>query len=159
MPALPPPPLSPFCTLEVELGPPLDLGHGRTGRRRVVPVVGGTVTGKVTGTILGVGADWQTVGPDDVAAMDARYTFRTDDGALVEVVDQGFRYGPPDVMARLASGEPTPPEAYSMLSTTRLESGHPDWTWLNRLVLVTSGARRAGIVQLDLWTVERGVPA
>ncbi|GIG39259.1 DUF3237 domain-containing protein [Cellulomonas phragmiteti] len=152
--ALPPPTVQPFCTLEVELSPVLDLGLGRTGQRRIIPIVGGTVTGRVSGTILDLGADWQTVLHDDVAELDARYAFRTPDGALVEVVNRGYRYGPPDVMARLASGAPTPPEAYSMRSTARLESGHPDYRWLNRMVFVGTGARHASTVQIDLYSVE-----
>ena len=152
--ALTPPQLRPFCTLTVELAPVLDVGAARLGTRRVVPIAGGRVTGRISGTILDVGADWQTVDDDGVAEMDARYAFRTDDGALVEILNQGFRYGPPDVMTQLASGAPTPPDAYSMLSTARLESGHPDYRWVNRLVLVGTGARHGSTVQVDLYTLE-----
>ncbi|MBO9556272.1 DUF3237 domain-containing protein [Cellulomonas sp.] len=156
---LPPPTLRPFCTLEVELAPVLDLGLGRFTQRRIVPIVGGRVTGQVSGTILGVGADWQSVAHDDVAELDARYAFRTPEGALIEIVNQGYRHGPPDVMAQLASGVPTPPESYSMLTTARLESGHPDYRWLNRMVFVGTGARDASSVQVDLYSVGRGAGA
>lgn len=151
--ALQPPRVEPFCTLEVELAPIMDLGLGRFGQRRIIPIVGGRVTGKVSGTILDLGADWQTVMHDGVAELDARYAFRTDDGALVEVVNRGYRHGPPEVMAQLASGAPTPPESYSMRSTARLESGHPDYRWLNRMVFVGTGARDASSVQIDLYSV------
>ncbi len=152
--ALTPPQLRPFCTLEVELAPLLDVGPGHGGERRIVPIAGGRVSGRISGTILDVGADWLTVHGDGVAEMDARYAFRTDDGALVEIVNQGFRYGPADVMAQLASGVPTAPDAYSMLSTARLQSGHPDYRWLNRLVLVGTGARHGSTVQVDLYTLD-----
>src|SRR5690606_13463183 len=100
---------------------------------------GGRVTGRVEGSILDGGADWLTVTDEGVAEMDARYVIETHDGALVEIVNQGARFGPAEVMARLAAGEPTDPALYSMLSTARLESGHPDYRWLNRLVLVGTG--------------------
>lgn len=151
---LQPPTIVPFCTLEVELAPLLDVGLGRFGRRRVIPIRGGRVTGRLEGTILDVGADWQSVTHDDVAELDARYLVRTDDGALVEVVNRGFRFGPPEVMARLAAGEPIPPEQYSMRSTALLESGHPDYQWLNRMVFVGTGARAASTVQVELFSVE-----
>lgn len=151
---LQPPTLVPFCTLRVELAPPRDVGPVRSGHRRVVPIVGGRVTGRIEGSILDAGADWLTVTDEGVAEMDARYLIKTDDGALVEIVNQGARFGPPKVMARLAAGEPVDPGEYSMLSTARLESGHPDYRWLNRLVLVGTGARDAGEVQVDLYTVE-----
>lgn len=153
MPALQPPNVQPFCTLEVELAPIMDLGLGRFAQRRIIPIVGGRVTGRVSGTILDVGADWQTVAHDGVAELDARYAFETPDGAIVEVRNTGFRYGPPDVMARLAAGEPTPPGSYFMRSTARLESGHPDYRWLNRMVFVGTGARDANAVQVDLYSV------
>lgn len=151
--ALQPPDVQPFCTLQVDLAPIMDLGPGRAGQRRIIPIVGGRVTGRLSGTILDVGADWQTVTADGVAELDARYAFRTDDGALVEIVNKGYRYGPPDVMEQLASGVPTPPESYSMRSTARLESGHPDYRWLNRMVFVGTGARDANAVQIDLYSV------
>ncbi len=153
---LAPPSLVPFCTLRVELAPVRDVGPVRTGHRRVVPIVGGRVTGRIEGTILDGGADWLTVTSEGVAEMDARYLIETHDGALVEIVNQGARFGPPEVMTRLAAGERVDPTQYSMLSTARLESGHPDYTWLNRLVLVGTGARDAGEVQVDLFTVEQG---
>ena len=151
--ALPPPTVSPFCTLQVDLAPVMDLGLGRYGQRRIIPIVGGRVTGQVSGTILNLGADWQSVAHDDVAELDARYVFETPDGALVEIVNTGYRYGPPEVMQRLASGVPTPPESYYMRSTARLESGHPDYRWLNRMVFVGTGARDASSVQIDLYSV------
>ncbi|MBF0688663.1 MAG: DUF3237 domain-containing protein [Cellulomonas sp.] len=151
--ALQPPQVEPFCTLEVELAPIMDLGLGRFGQRRIIPIVGGRVTGKVSGTILHLGADWQSVTHDDVAELHARYAFETPDGAIVEIINQGYRHGPPDVMRQLASGAPTPPESYYMRSTARLESGHPDYRWLNRMVFVGTGARDASSVQIDLYSV------
>jgi len=151
--ALPPPTVEPFCTLRVELAPIMDLGLGRFAQRRIVPIVGGQVTGRITGTILGVGADWQSVTHDGVAELHARYAFETPEGALVEVVNTGYRHGPPEVMRRLAAGEPTPPASYSMRSTARLESGHPDYRWLNRMVFVGTGARDVSTVQVDLYSV------
>ncbi len=153
MPALTPPTLEHFCTLEVELAPIMDLGEGRFAQRRIVPITGGRVTGRVSGTVLPVGSDWQTVSADGLAEIDARYAFRTADGAVVEIVNQGLRHGPPDVMRQLASGIPTPAQAYYMRSSARLESGHPDYRWLNRLVFVGTGARAADSVQIDLYSV------
>jgi hypothetical protein len=146
--------LAKFCTLEVELGPVLDLGLGRAGQRRTIPIVGGRVSGRIEGRILPGGADWQTIGHDGVASLDARYTFETPDGALVEIVNQGFRHGPEEVMKRLAAGEPVAPEAYYMRSVARLESGHPTYQWVNRLMFVGTGARNRSSVQIELYDVQ-----
>ena len=54
--------LAHLCDLTVELAAPIELGSGPRGRRRIIPIVGGTVTGeRLRGRILNLGADWQTV--------------------------------------------------------------------------------------------------
>jgi hypothetical protein len=151
---LQPPVVRPFCTLEVELGPMMNMGMGRFGQRRIIPIIGGKVTGRVSGRILNLGADWQTVAHDAVADLDARYVFETAEGALIEIINKGYRHGPPEVIKRLGAGEPVAPGEYSMRSTARLESGHPDYQWLNCMVFVGTGARNASSVQIDLYSVE-----
>lgn len=84
------PVLRPFCTLEVEAGPVRNSGMGRLGQRRIIPITGGRVSGpRLSGRILPGGADWMTVSHDGVSLMDARYALETEDGAVIEIVDQG----------------------------------------------------------------------
>ena len=76
------PKLRHLCDLFVELGAPLEIGDTPGGRRRIIPIVGGTVTGdRLSGTILNLGADWQTVFGDGSAELDTRYVLETGDGA------------------------------------------------------------------------------
>lgn len=153
--ALNAPVLRPFCTLSVEAGSMRPMGMGRLGQRRIVTIAGGLVSGpRLNGRILPGGADWLTVNHDGVAILDARYALQTDDGAIVEVIDQGFRHGLEAVMKRLVSGETVPPEAYYMRSNIRLESGHPDYAFVNRLVFVGTGAKTPAGVQIDIYSVE-----
>jgi len=152
---LPQPELRPFCTLEVEVGAPLDVGEGRFGLRRIVPIVGGRVSGpKISGTILSGGADWQTVAEDGLAELNARYAFETDDGAIVEIINYGFRHAPEEVANRLAAGESSPPDSYYMRSMATLETGHPDYAWVNKMMFVGTGGKQGNTVQIDLFTVE-----
>jgi len=59
---LPTPKLRHVADFEVELSPITEMGQGRGGRRRIIPIVGGRITGPCfTGEILNVGADWQTI--------------------------------------------------------------------------------------------------
>ena len=62
-----------LCRLDVHLGPIKEMGQGRAGQRRIIPIIGGTVSGKITGKILNLGADWQTVFEDGGAELDTRY--------------------------------------------------------------------------------------
>ena len=70
-----------FCRLEVDLAPIRELGSGRAGKRRIIPIIGGRASGPyVTGRILNLGADWQTVFADGVAELDTRYAIETEAG-------------------------------------------------------------------------------
>ncbi len=144
-----------FCTLEVEVGTVRHLGMGRLGQRRIIPITGGRVSGpRLNGRILPGGGDWMTVSHDGVALMDARYAFETDDGAVIEMIDQGFRHGPEDVMRRLVAGEPVAPGDYYMRSSIRLETGHKDYVFINRMVFVGTGAKTATGVQVNIYSVQ-----
>src|SRR5690349_5200932 len=90
-----------FCRATVELAAPLEVGTTPLGARRVIPIIGGHFAGEgFSGEILPGGADWQLVRQDGVALLDARYTLRTTDGALVYVSNRGLRHGPREVLAR-----------------------------------------------------------
>lgn len=40
---------------------------------------------------------------DGLAELDTRYAMETDDGALIEIVNYGYRHGPAEVIERLAA--------------------------------------------------------
>ena len=77
---LPEPRLTKIFRLEASLGETLDVGNVAQGRRRIVPLTGGTFAGPdLNGTLLpGASADWQIVLPDGTALGDIRYTLQTD---------------------------------------------------------------------------------
>ena len=149
------PHLRPVCTLKVELGPIIEMGQGRAGKRRIIPIIGGTVEGpELSGTILNVGADWQTIFADGSADLDTRYAFETHDGAVIEVVNLGFRHGPPEVLERLAKGEEVSPDNYYMRTSARFETGDPRYQWVNKSIFVGTGMRKASAVEVAMFAVE-----
>ncbi len=155
MPALPTPTLTHVCDLEVALDPIREMGPGRAGQRRIIPIVGGKATGpRIEGRILNLGADWQTIFADGLAELDTRYAIETDDGATVEIVNFGYRHGPAEVIAAVGRGEEVDPSAYYMRTHARLESGHPDYAWVNRTLFVGTGARKAQAVVISLYAVD-----
>src|SRR5215813_6823111 len=88
--------------IEAHLAPTRDLGVTPHGRRRIVPIVGGTVRGRrLEAEILPGGADWQRVRGDGVVELVARYSIRTADGIEITVTNRGLRRAPPDVMERM----------------------------------------------------------
>jgi muconolactone delta-isomerase len=146
---LPLPRLTPVFRLEATLGDPLDLGETVRGRRRIVPLTGGTFTGpELNGTLLpGASADWQIVRLDGTALGDIRYTLRTDGGDLLYVQSRGVRHGSADVLARLGLGEDVDAREYTFRVATQIETAAAALDWLNRGVFVAvAGRQPAGVI-------------
>jgi hypothetical protein len=138
----------------VEIAAPLSVGLTPRGERRIIPITGGRFVGEmIAGDVLPGGADWQLVRPDGTALLEARYTLRTQDGALVYVRNRGVRSGPPDVLARLAHGEAVDPASYYFRTRPEFETGAPQYAWLNDLLAVCSAVRAANAVTLDFYAV------
>ena len=130
-------------TAMVDVGAPLDLGPTAAGRRRIVPILGGTVEGsRLTASILPGGADWQIIRADGTAEVVARYTLRAEDGTLISVVNKGLRRGPPEVLARLAAGEQVDPSLYYFRTSPVFEVGTGPHGWLADNIFVATGERR-----------------
>lgn len=148
------PELEHVCDFTVDLSRPIDVGAVSAGQRRIIPIVGGQAQGpKINGAIQNLGADWATVHEEGVTKLDARYLIETPEGAQIEVVSQGMRHGPEDVMARVAQGEPVDPTEYYMRTFVRLESGHPDYAWVNSALFLAAGGRFSNQVILSIYQI------
>jgi muconolactone delta-isomerase len=152
---LPAPQLTLVYRLEAALGQPLDLGETARGRRRIVPLTGGTFTGPdMSGALLpGGSADWQIIQGDGTALADLRYTLQTDQGALLYVQATGVRHGTAEVLARLGRGEDVDPSEYTFRTTIRIETATPELDWLNKGVFVSVGGRQPAGVTYETYLV------
>lgn len=155
MQALPNPVLEPLFRAEITLAPIRDLGRTPLGHRRIIEITGGSFSGKrLSGRVLPGGADWQVIRPDTSAYLDTRYTLETEDGALIYVQNKGYRHGSPEVLARLAKGEPVDPASYYMRTAPWFETSAEKYAWINRTICIGVGARLAAGVCIDFYTVE-----
>jgi hypothetical protein len=149
-----PPELRFAFEMSVEVQAPLDLGETQAGHRRIVAIAGGVVSGpRLQGRLLALGADWQILGPDGTADLDARYTIQAGDGALIYVVNRGVRHGPADVLARLNRGEHVDPASYYFRSSAIFETSAPAHAWLTRAVVIGVGERYPDRVAMRFWEV------
>lgn len=140
---------------EITLSPAQDLGESPQGRRRIIPITGGKFSGeRLSGRVLPGGADWQVIRSDGVADLDARYTLETTDGALIYVRNKGYRHGPKEVLEQIAAGKDVDPSLYYMRATPWFETGDPRYAWVNGIVCVATGARRAAAVELEVFEVK-----
>jgi uncharacterized protein DUF3237 len=152
---LPEPRLATIYRLEATLGQPLDLGDTVQGRRRIVPLTGGTFTGpELNGKLLpGASADWQIVLSDGTALGDVRYTLQTNRGDLLYVQSRGVRHGSAEILARLARGEDVDADEYTFRLSTHIETAASDLDWLNKGVFISVGGRQAAGVIYETYLV------
>jgi hypothetical protein len=149
------PRLTRIFAADVSVGAPLDLGDVGKGGRRVVPITGGEFSGPdIRGTVVPGGADWQILRGDGVSELEARYTLRTDDGALIMVRNLALRHGPPEVIAALAAGRPVEPGSYYFRGATFFETSAQRYAWLAKSIVVCTGEREPAGVKLKFYKVE-----
>lgn len=140
--------------IHVDVAAPLELGEDSRGRRRFIPITGGHFSGPgLNGQVLPGGGDWQTLRPDGVAELEARYFLQTGEGDLIEVTNTGYRHASEDVMARLVNGEVVPAEAYYFQTTPRLHTTSTDLDWLNRTIFIGAAQRLPDDVIINVFAV------
>jgi hypothetical protein len=148
------PSLSHVCDLDVNVGPIRDLGAMPRGRRRFVPILSGSVEGpRLAGDVLPGGADWQVGRADGILELVARYAIRTRSGVEIAVTNRGLRRASPEVMARLARGEPVDPALVYFRTVPSFEAPAGAYDWLNRSLFLASAARLADRVRLSVFEV------
>jgi hypothetical protein len=131
-------------TLRVVVAPVQKIGAASLGVRGIAPIAGGTFEGpRLRGNVVPGGGDWTLLRSDGVLELDLRITLETDDGALIYMTSFGIRHGPPETLAALARGETVDPSSYYFRTVPRFETSAPRYAFLNRLVALASGDRRA----------------
>lgn len=148
------PTLEHVLDLEIEVEEPIEIGETGNGQRRIIPIVDGTVSGRVEGTIIPAGADYQLFRVDRPTELVAKYAFETDDGSRVYVENRGIRAASPETKERLRDGEPVDSEEVYFQSTPRFETADPDLEWLTERIFVAAGIRRPKGVKLAVYAVE-----
>ncbi|HET9120730.1 MAG TPA: DUF3237 domain-containing protein [Solirubrobacterales bacterium] len=141
-----------LMTLQVTVAAPQRIGPVPHGTRVTAPISDGRFEGpRLRGRVLPGGGDWTLLRGDGVLELDLRLTLETDDGALIHMTSFGLRHGPPEVIAALGRGERVDPSAYYFRTVPRFETGDGRYAFLNRLLAVSSGDRRA---EGPIYTIE-----
>lgn len=139
--------------VSVQLGPIEDHGVTRAGHRRVVPIIGGRVTGLFDAEILPGGADWQLLRADGGVDVYARYTARTLDGSNVLIESKGVRSGRPEVLEALLRGDAVAPEEYYFRTVLTLEASAVELAPLQNVLFIASAVRSADEVAYTAYRV------
>ena len=158
---LPAPTLEHAFDLTVFVDAPIEAGQtfglNSRGRRRIIPITGGTVSGQVNGAVMPGGADFQLVVSETSADLDARYLLRLDDtdwaGAHVFVQNRALRRGSAEDIAKLVRGEPVDPAAIYFRCAPTFEVSHPALAWMTDSLFIGTGARFPDRVEISVYRV------
>ena len=153
--AIPTPELAYVTTIQAHVAAISELGVMPLGRRRIIPIVGGTVSGpRLSGEIIPGGADWQIVRPDGVIELVASYAIRTDDGTEISVINSGIRRASAETMAKLSRGEPVDPSLVYCRTNPKFEAPTDSaFDWLNGSLFIADAQRRPDSVQITVFEV------
>lgn len=128
---LPAPTLEHVADLTGLVAAPVEAGQVRgvnsRGLRRIIPITGGSVTGRLRGRVLPGGADFQIAVSDTLAELDARY------------------------LLGLEGGEPVDPAAIYFRCVPSFEVSDPALAWLTESLSVGTGVRHPDRVELSVF--------
>ena len=112
--------------------------------RRIGVVPGGSFEGeRLSGEVLDGGSDWQTVRDDGATTLNVRLVLKTNDDALICMSYEGVRHGSPEVLEKIEKGEVVDPASYYFRTNPLFETAATKYGWINRIVAVGIGHRRA----------------
>ena len=136
------------------------IGKTPFGERTTYIVGEGIFSGpRLRGRILAGGGDWFVRGAHDMARLDVRKTFETDDGALIHVSYIGLYKFSAAVSRVLANGGDAQFGDTLFMAQVQFETGDPRYTWLNETLAVAEARETAVGVEYQLFALEHGRPA
>lgn len=123
--------------VHVDLEPPRVIGNAKYGFRQVVPITGGWFEGdRIRGKVLAGGADWNVLRQDKVTEIKARYTLETDDGALIDIINEGITTVLPETIGQLLSGQNPDLSNWYFRTVPHFETAIERYQWLQRSVFI-----------------------
>jgi hypothetical protein len=148
------PEITHVADLTIFVGVPVEAGETSLGRRRIIPILGGEVSGpRLRGRVLEGGADFQILRHDSVVELEAHYAIEMETGGRIYVTNTGFRHGPAEAMASLNRGDAVDPAMIYFCTTPRFETIDEKYWWLTRHIFIGTGARHPSRVELAVYQV------
>jgi hypothetical protein len=134
-------------TIEAAISAALPMGPSADGERRSIPITGGSFSGEgIEGEVVPGGADYQVTRADGTTFITAVYMIKTDDGALINVSNEGYIVPPG------ARGN----DALYFRTTPKFTAPTGKYGWLNSTIFVSAirfDPAKPGVVIIDVYKV------
>ena len=152
---VPAPVLEEAFNIVVTVKPPVVVGQDDVhGRRQLIEIEGGVVSGKLSGKVLPCGIDSQVIRPDGFAELVARYGLQLDDGETVYVNNAGIRRVAPEFAADAAAGKIVDPQYVYFATVPSFEVYSEKYRWLERSIFLCSAVRLPDKVLISMYEVK-----
>lgn len=148
-------------SVEVTVDKPVLVGQdNKNGRRQLIPIISGTITGQdvygncISGLVLPGGVDSQVIRPNGRCDLSARYAVRLDNGSSFYIQNDGMRTVPEEYIDRVLNGEFVDPELYYFATTPKFEVYDESLRWMENAVFVCKAIRKPDTVQIDYFIID-----
>ena len=111
------------------------------GSKIIYPIKGGTITGKINGKVLPIGADFGTLISPTTFKLDVREVIQTVDSATIYVTYSGYIYADAETFKLIVSGraKEVSSDKYYFRVNPIFETTSPKYDWLNHTVAIGIG--------------------
>lgn len=111
------------------------------GSKIIYPITGGTISGKINGNILPLGADFGSLISPTTFKLDIREVIQTTDSATIYVTYSGYIHADAETFGLLVSGKAheVSPDKYYFRINPVFETTSPKYDWLNHTLAIGVG--------------------
>lgn len=146
--------------IEIQVSKPIVVSNDKEfGKRQLIPIESGVVSGAISGKVLPGGVDSQIIDKDGLCRLSARYAIETDEGNTFYIENNGIRRIPEQWRDELFSDDMSffnqiAAEDIYFKTTPTFEVYSSNLKWLSENVFICSASRSAHGVFLDMYVVK-----
>ncbi|MCY0091054.1 MULTISPECIES: DUF3237 domain-containing protein [Bacillus amyloliquefaciens group] len=148
------PSLKKVMSLQIEVDEPIVAGQTGLGKRQLIPIRGGTVSGAVKGRVLPGGADAQIIRPNGRVDLSARYALETEEHEVIYVENNGIRQVSEPFRQQAAEGRIIDPEHVYFRTVPVFETSSEAYQFLQDQLFIGAAVRLPDDIRLDIYEVQ-----
>lgn len=146
--------------IEIQVSQPIVVSNDKElGKRQLISISSGAVSGDIEGKVLPGGIDSQVIDKDGLCRLSARYAIETQNGETFYIENNGIRRIPEVWREKLFSDDMSffnqiPAEDIYFKTVPTFEVYSPSLKWLTESLFICSAQRSENGVFLDMYRVK-----